>query len=330
MARVRNQQPSDELYRVLFDALPVSLQVVDRDGFIVAVNPFHLEHMGRGNTKDSDYLGQRITERKSIVAAGLAEDYGKVLAGTPFARDEVYFPAVSGGGEGYSNILGVPLKHGDEIVGAVFISEDVTDFKRAKNTLHRANATLQAQMQELVAQADLREQAIRDPLTSLYNRRYLAETFDRELLRAERDHHQVALIMIDVDRFKHINDRFGHDTGDVVLKNLAGQLARQTRASDLVFRLGGDELLVVLLNATENGALKRAELYRKTFHESVLPGTKTRPTLSLGIALFPAMGRTSAEILAAADHALYQSKRQGRNRSTLFTPEPDPQITAEG
>ena len=158
------------------------------------------------------------------------------------------------------------------------------------------------------------------PRTSVNRRRYLAEAFDRELIRARRHHQLVGLIMIDIDRFKQINDQFGHAAGDVVLKNLARHLTRQTRASDLVFRLGGDELLVVLLNTTEDATLQRAELYRQSFQESTseLGGVEIRATLSLGISLFPAMGRTSKELLTAADHALYQSKRRGRNQVTLY------------
>jgi PAS domain-containing protein len=100
---------SEERYRTLYHARPVSLMLVDKDGIIVGVNPFHLKNMGKGRTKESDYVGQYIDSRRSIIASGLAEKITEVLKGTPFEADEVLFPALSGGGEGYFNFRGVPL-----------------------------------------------------------------------------------------------------------------------------------------------------------------------------------------------------------------------------
>jgi diguanylate cyclase (GGDEF)-like protein/PAS domain S-box-containing protein len=275
---------SEERYRALFEALPVSLQVVDREGTILEVNPFHLAHMGRGRTTLADYQGQNITMRTSVAASGLTQSYKDVLDGVPFEKSEVFYPALSGGGKGYFNVRGVPLKKGGEILGAIYMLEDVTPLKKAKDELVLANEKLKAQMEEIQQlHADLREQVIRDPLTSLHNRRYLNETLDRELARASREMYQLGLVMIDIDNFKEINDTYGHDAGDLVLKNLALQLTRQVRTSDLVCRLGGDEFLLVLLNANAQNTLKRAEQYRKSFQESaaVFGGSEIRSTLSL-------------------------------------------------
>ena len=125
---------SDERYRALFEALPVSLQVVGRDGLILEVNPFHVAHMGNGRTTLTDYQGQNITTRRSVTAAGLTQEYRNVLRGVPFERSEVLYPALSGGGEGYFNVRGVPLQKGGEIVGAIYILEDVSVLKRAKTS----------------------------------------------------------------------------------------------------------------------------------------------------------------------------------------------------
>jgi len=122
-------------YRTLYAALPVSLMVVDKHGVIVGVNPFHLKNMGKGNTTESDYLGQYIVTRRSIIASGLPEKMARVLEGVPFEEDEVLFPALSGGGEGYFNVRGVPLTRGGEIVGAIFMSIDVTALRKAKDEL---------------------------------------------------------------------------------------------------------------------------------------------------------------------------------------------------
>ena len=323
IARLRRENErirvSEERYRALFEALPVSLQVVDREGKILEVNPFHLRHMGSGRTSLADYQGQNIAERRSVVAAGLSQSYRDVLSGVPFERSEVLYPSLSGGGRGYFNVRGVPLRTGDEIDGAIYILEDVTGLRQTKDELIQANQRLLAQMEEIRRlQFDLREQVIRDPLTQIHNRRYLNDTLERELTRARREEYRLGLVMIDIDHFKEINDNYGHHAGDQVLKSLAGQLARQTRASDLVCRLGGDEFLLVLLNVDASVAARRAEQYRRSFEESVavFDGSEIRATLSLGVALFPDQGSTSREIITAADRALYESKRKGRNQVT--------------
>jgi PAS domain-containing protein len=134
---------SEGSYRALYDALPVSLQVVDKDGIILGVNPFHVKNMGKGRTKVSDYAGQYICTRRSIVASGLSEDFARVLQGVPFAANEVLFPALSGGGGEYFNIRGVPLMRDRDIMGAIFISMDVTDLKRAKDELQHHKERLE-------------------------------------------------------------------------------------------------------------------------------------------------------------------------------------------
>ncbi len=311
---------SEERYHALFEALPVSVQVVDREGIILEVNPFHVARMGKGRTTLADYQGRNITTRRSVQASGLTRDYKDVLNGVPFEKSEVLYPALSGGGEGWYNVRGVPLKKGSEILGAIYILEDVTVLKTAKDELTQANDRLKAHVEEIQRlHAELREQVIRDPLTTLHNRRYLNETLERELARAGREKYSVGLVMIDVDNFKEINDTYGHDAGDLVLKNVAQQLTRQIRSSDLVCRLGGDEFLLVLLNANAANTVKRAEQYRKSFQESVVvfDGVEIRSTLSLGVAMFPDKGPASRDLIAAADRALYESKRMGRNRLSV-------------
>ena len=121
--------------------------------------------------------------------------------------------------------------------------------------------------------------------------------------------------MIDIDYFKGVNDTHGHYAGDLVLKNLAQLLTKQTRASDLVCRLGGDEFLLVFPNVIARIAFERAEQYRQSFQETatVFDQIEIRATMSLGIAIFPDHGATSQEVLTAADRALYRAKAKGRN-----------------
>jgi len=128
---------------------------VDKDGLITDVNPFHLNHMGGGRTRKEDYLGCSVSSRTSLAAAGIAGHFEDVLRGIPFQKGGVRFPSVSGGGDGYFNVKGVPLKRGKEIIGAIFISEDVSELKKAQAelTLHkeRLEELVKARTAELVA-----------------------------------------------------------------------------------------------------------------------------------------------------------------------------------
>ena len=166
------------------------------------------------------------------------------------------------------------------------------------------------------AQAELQEQAIRDPLTGLYNRRYLSEALTRELARAARENYPISLALIDIDDFKRLNDEYGHPAGDSVLRGFAKQLLDQTRVEDMVYRYGGEEFLVLLPNCAGANAVNIADKWRKSFsaaNPSYKNGTKEF-TISCGIAEFPTDGRTGAELIAAADHFLYQAKATGKNR----------------
>jgi PAS domain S-box-containing protein len=146
---------NEERYRSLFEALPVSLYVVDKDGLITDVNPFHLDHMGKGRTRKEDYLGCSVSSRTSLTAAGLCGEFEEVLRGMPFERGGVHFTSMSGGGDGYFNVRGVPLRRGSEITGAIFISEDVSELKKAQAelTLHkeRLEELVEARTAELQA-----------------------------------------------------------------------------------------------------------------------------------------------------------------------------------
>ncbi len=197
------------------------------------------------------------------------------------------------------------------------VKEDITERKLAQEAIEQANIKLQSQLEAIqLLQAELREQAIRDPLTGLYNRRYLDETLDRELARATREGYPVSFLVCDIDHFKQVNDTYGHSAGDLVLKNLAGQLTRNARVGDIICRFGGEEFLVILPDVSMEIALHIAERSRKAFEEAsvVFEDHEIQATLSCGIAAFPQHGTGSAELIAAADRAMYQAKADGRNR----------------
>lgn len=162
----------------------------------------------------------------------------------------------------------------------------------------------------------LRDQATRDALTSLHNRRYLDESLERELLRAEREGLSVSVIMGDLDHFKAVNDRFGHLAGDEVLRVFADLMKRQARGSDICCRYGGEEFLLVLPGVSATNGAERAESLRCQIAAGPIDGgdSQIEVTASFGVATFPDDGRAGDELIAAADKALYEAKATGRNR----------------
>ncbi len=158
----------------------------------------------------------------------------------------------------------------------------------------------------------LRNQALRDPLTGLYNRRFLEEMLERLAQEAERRKTPVATIMIDLDHFKRLNDQFGHATGDAILREVAAAIMSVLRGVDVACRYGGEELAVVLADCTLEQAVAKAEQMRGRISEISEPQGPA-VTASFGVAAMPETTTRVADLLAAADAALYQAKHQGRN-----------------
>ncbi|MDL1862770.1 PAS domain S-box protein [Betaproteobacteria bacterium PRO7] len=182
-------------------------------------------------------------------------------------------------------------------------------------TEHIALALANARLRE-----NLRIQASRDALTGLVNRRYMEETFEREIRRCARKDKPIAVFMVDVDHFKRFNDTHGHEAGDSVLRHVAATLTEVVRFEDIVCRYGGEEFLLVLPEADEAAALERAEQARARvertvahFREQALGGL----SISIGVAMFPMHGERIDELIRAADAALYRAKSGGRNRVAL-------------
>jgi diguanylate cyclase (GGDEF)-like protein len=179
----------------------------------------------------------------------------------------------------------------------------------------------------------LREQAMRDQLTGLYNRHYVEEWFGLELRRAQRHGRPIAAIVLDIDDFKRFNDSFGHEAGDLVLRELAGVLRRFARASDVASRYGGEEFLVLLPECPFEAAQRKAEQLREEVARLELR-YDDRPlgpvTVSLGVAAFPDHAKESAELLRCADEALYLAKQTGRNRVVAYSADPQRAGAREG
>lgn len=181
---------------------------------------------------------------------------------------------------------------------------------------HVIVALVSAGLAQAAAWQVMQQRASTDLLTGLYNRLFLEETFNRELLIAERAGYPVSVIMGDLDHFKTVNDRDGHLAGDEVLRVFGDLMRRRARASDIICRYGGEEFLLVLPGMTGEGAVERAEELRRAMSATPVTygASQITVTVSFGVATYPAQGRTPHELIAAADGALYSAKADGRNR----------------
>ncbi|HEX6733986.1 MAG TPA: diguanylate cyclase [Azonexus sp.] len=197
------------------------------------------------------------------------------------------------------------------------ITRNVSERKAAEQALRESNRQLQLQLDEIGRlQAALQEQAVRDGLTGLFNRRYLDEMLEREVSRARREGIPLALVMLDIDHFKQVNDTYGHQAGDEVLRTLAATLRADIRTEDMACRYGGEEFLIVLPGMPLAAAIERAEGWRQAVEARLVGegGFSIGFTISLGVAAYPEHGKTPDDLTRCADQALYRAKAAGRNR----------------
>ena len=216
----------------------------------------------------------------------------------------------------------MPVQGQGQILGLLHLALEIgpQSLRPAADTEHRLRAMTDRvgpALANLKLRDALREMALRDGLTGLYNRRYLEDALNRELHRAERNRACVAVLMIDIDQFKHFNDKYGHDAGDFVLSAVSRAVTKSIRLSDIACRYGGEELVVVLCEADLACALERAEEIRaaiRSTHLRHLGQTLPAPTASFGVAAYPQHGTKPTDLLKAADQALYRAKQEGRDR----------------
>jgi diguanylate cyclase len=189
--------------------------------------------------------------------------------------------------------------------------------RQRETELLTANENLGRNLREIDAlHEQLREQANRDPLTNLYNRRYLDSTLERELARCKREGQSLSLILIDIDHFKQINDTYGHQAGDEMLLRIAESLSGIARAGDVACRYGGEEFLLLMPTMTLDVALERAENLRTSFSALHVEfgDFHLQATMSIGISVYPGHATDADELIRSADRALYRAKQGGRNR----------------
>jgi diguanylate cyclase (GGDEF)-like protein/PAS domain S-box-containing protein len=296
---------SELRYRRLFEAALDGILILDAEtGAITDVNPFLIDMLGYSR---DEFIRKKLWEVGAFKDIEASKDAFQALQKNEYIRYKDLPLKAKGGKLIQVEFVSNVYLAGDERVIQCNI-RDITERKEAQDAL-------------LKSEALLREQSLRDHLTGLFNRRYMEETLDRELLRVTRKQGSIGVIMLDVDDFKQFNDTYGHAAGDAILCELGALLLGHVRGEDIPCRYGGDEFIIVLPDATVDITRERAErLSRLAAHFQVeFEGhTLGSITLSHGVAAFPENGSTTAEILKAADSALYRAKREKHGRVVVM------------
>jgi diguanylate cyclase (GGDEF)-like protein/PAS domain S-box-containing protein len=292
---------SELRYRRLFEAAQDGILILDAEtGGITDVNPFLVNMLGYSR---EEFTGKKLWQVGAFKDIEASKDAFQALQTNEYIRyEDLPLRAKDGRLVQVEFVSNVYFVGGERVIQCNI--RDITKRKQAEDAL-------------LKSEALLREQSMRDHLTGMFNRRYLEETLERELLRASRKHFSLGIIMLDVDDFKQFNDACGHAAGDAVLRELDQLLLRQVRGEDIASRYGGDEFIIVLPDASREVTRERAELIRELatrIHLQFEGQILETVTLSIGIAVFPEDGSTSAALLKAADDALYRAKRGGRGQ----------------
>jgi len=218
--------------------------------------------------------------------------------------------------------LCVPMMAQSEALGVLHLTQpEGAPITEAKQRLAITMAEhIAMALSNLRLHETLRSQSIRDPLTGLFNRRFMEESLELELRRATRNQRPLGVIMLDLDHFKHFNDTFGHEAGDTLLRELGTFLQSNIRAEDIACRYGGEEFTLILPEGNAEVTLQRANFLREAIKRMDVKH-RTQPlgriSASMGVAVFPENGRTRDALLAASDEALYRSKAEGRDRVTM-------------
>ncbi len=217
---------------------------------------------------------------------------------------------------GSHHTLEIPMIARGNVHGLLMLAIEDEDGQAKLQNISRVARALAESMSLALSNIALREklktQSLRDPLTGLYNRRYMEDALERFIGIGERDGGSTSVIMIDLDHFKTLNDEFGHAKGDAVLRDVASQLVSAVRPTDVVCRYGGEELLVVMPRCNQEDAAVNAEILR-TRIESLSAVHDARISASFGVAAVPQNATGGGDVIALADAALYQAKEEGRN-----------------
>jgi len=217
--------------------------------------------------------------------------------------------------------LCMPITGRGQTSGLLYLQSSDSSGERAFDGIMMRTRSFADQLSLALVNIELRERlqnmAIKDPLTELYNRRFLDEALSRELLIAERKKTKVCVAMVDIDHFKKVNDTHGHPAGDVILKQVGRHLANAVRRSDIVCRYGGEEMLLVMPDCELDEGIRKASAIRESIKSMVLRSDGVELpsiTVSIGVAIYPDNAQDRIELVSAADQALYKAKKSGRDR----------------
>ncbi|HZW44065.1 MAG TPA: GGDEF domain-containing protein, partial [Dermatophilaceae bacterium] len=264
-----------------------------------------------------------------LIGASAQGLFGESIATPGTQETEIMVQSATGRAE-FQVRASLLIDHYRRELGTVFVARDVTEANNQSRRLAAAHAQLVRQVETIeLLRADLAELASRDTLTGLHNRRHLLERFATMIAAAELTDEPVAVALFDVDRFKSINDDYGHLAGDAVLVELAQLMSEQAPVGALVARWGGEEFFVALPGADTAAGMAFADDLRRgcELNVIVVEGRTIRCTLSGGVAAYPASGTTLEDLFHAADAAMYEAKNAGRNLVRLHDPHPTiPQV----
>lgn len=294
----------------LFDLVPIGREVLvehmkegmillDNQDRLIDINPAARELL---EMDEGIQPGERMTP--------FLEKYPNLTALIRKESDEPTTVLKFGGNEKYIEVKAESISENNiGLMGTLLVCSDIS-------MRIQMEKQQQEQYKEILAlQAILSEQVIRDPLTDLYNRRYLVETLPAEIAQAKRAEYPLSVVMLDLDHFKVLNDTHGHAAGDLVLVELGKFLRGNTRSSDILVRYGGEEFLIVLINCSQEAAFSQVEKWRVEFPKLDIEydGYVLRCAFSGGIACYPDDGLHADELIQKADAALYKAKAAGRN-----------------
>jgi len=214
----------------------------------------------------------------------------------------------------HSLVISMTAKHTDDLNRIKSLIPSIKHYLDAAQPVIESNILMDK----------LRDTSLRDAMTGLYNRRFLEEFIDQVMKQVQRENETYTVLMLDVDFFKQVNDTYGHDVGDKVIAEIGNVVKNSIRESDLGIRYGGEEFVVLLHNATDEGAMSVAQKIHTSFAELVFDvgnGQTMKKTMSIGMAKYPTDGNTIWKCIKYADTALYVAKTTGRNKIVRYTPE---------
>ena len=314
---------SEKLLRLFIDQAPVQIAMFDREMRYIAASRRWVNDYG---FEEKDWRGVSHYELIPDVPDRWREVHQRALKGEVVTGDDDRFDRADGTVK-YLRWEVRPWFDEDEQGGVIIFAEDVTERKQAEAAILELNAELEQRVHDRTVQLEetieklqyalseaeglrneLREQAIRDPLTGLFNRRFMEESMNNELARARRGNSNLGVIMLDMDKFKQLNDTHGHEAGDVMLRSVARVLLENTRAGDVACRFGGDEFVILMPGAALDATTRKARELRLQLKSQALE-------CSTGVATYPEHGKSGSELLRSVDAALYRAKAAGDARA---------------